>query len=313
MGRPRHGLAASLLCLLLIAGCRTAPPRPSAPGETPAQPSAAAADRAGGHRAAAGLADALPPGWPADSILRRLSGLGRSRGAGDPRPPPDSVGRLLPRRIMAPATRANDVDRYLLWLPPGLERANRAWPLILYLHGRSLRGDDLELVKRYGIPAFLDRGLALPFVVVAPQLPLPGGWEHPDRLAKLLEEVVARYPVDRSRIYLTGFSMGADGAWLLALAHPGPFAAAVPISAWTPDPARVDLEALRGLPVRVYHGTEDDITPIGRARTMADAMEAAGLDVRFTPLEGAGHGIVNDVYGRSAFYRWLLEHAKVSR
>ncbi len=254
----------------------------------------------------------LPPGWPPDSILRRWPEPAETRDGWPGHPLPDTVGILLHRHLAAAGgnpTVSDPVDRYLLWLPPGLERADRQWPLILYLHGRSLRGSDLHRVKRYGIPAFLDRGWALPFVVVAPQLP-SGGWDRPHRLLPILEEVLALYPIDPDRVYLTGFSMGADGAWLLALAHPDPFAAAVPISAWTPDPDRVDLGVLEGLPVRIYHGTADDITPFGRAKAMAEAMAGEGLDVRFTPLEGGGHGIVNEVYGESVFYRWLLERQR---
>lgn len=297
-----------LLVVLSLGACGTVPEHPPTPGDPVSEPRPADAGEPAGEGAPLGL----PPGWPADAILRRLAEPVDTRGAWPRGPLPDTIGSLLPRRLSSPGgSRGADapIERYLLWLPPGLERADRAWPLILYLHGRSLRGTDLERVKSYGIPAFLDRGWALPFVVVAPQLP-SGGWDRPHRLLPILEEVLARYPVDRDRVYLTGFSMGADGAWLLALAHPEPFAAAVPISAWTPDPDRADLDALRGLPMRIYHGTADKITPFRRARTMAEAMRREGLDVQLTPLEGGGHGIVNDVYRESAFYRWMLERRR---
>ena len=42
--------------------------------------------------------------------------------------------------------------RYLLWLPSGYqEDAARRWPLILFLHGRGERGEDLALVTREGL------------------------------------------------------------------------------------------------------------------------------------------------------------------
>lgn len=296
--------APPLVFLLTLAACRTVPERSPDLGNELVEPRPPDA----GEAAALGL----PPGWPSDSILRRSPEPAETRHGWTGHPLPDTVGILLHRRLVASGgspTVSDPVHRYLLWLPPGLERADRPWPLILYLHGRSLRGNDLDRVKRYGIPAFLDRGWALPFVIVAPQLP-SGGWDRPHLLLPILEEVLDLYPIDRDRVYLTGFSMGADGTWLLALAHPEPFAAAVPISAWTPDPDRVDLSVLEGLPVRIYHGTADDITPFERAKAMARAMAREGLDVRFTPLEGGGHGIVNDVYGESVFYRWLLERRR---
>ncbi len=41
------------------------------------------------------------------------------------------------------------------------------------------------------------------------------------------------YPVDESRIYLSGVSMGGMGVWDIALRHPGLFAAATPMCGHT--------------------------------------------------------------------------------
>ena len=45
----------------------------------------------------------------------------------------------------------------------------------------------------------------------------------------LLDDVEAKYKVDKSRVYLTGLSMGGYGSWSLGLAHPGRFATIAPI------------------------------------------------------------------------------------
>jgi len=54
--------------------------------------------------------------------------------------------------------------RYLLHLPRDYVESEKEWPFIFYLHGRSLRGDKLEKVKRYGLPSRLDRRPEFPFV-----------------------------------------------------------------------------------------------------------------------------------------------------
>ena len=63
-------------------------------------------------------------------------------------------------------------------------------PLILFLHGRGESGDDLDLVKLYGLPAVLERGDEVPALVIAPQCPAESDWEaQTAALIALLDEV----------------------------------------------------------------------------------------------------------------------------
>ncbi|MDQ6653769.1 MAG: hypothetical protein M3Y84_13635 [Acidobacteriota bacterium] len=52
---------------------------------------------------------------------------------------------------------------YLLYLPDEYGKGEKRWPLILYLHGRSLRGNGLEMLKSYGLAALLERDFSVPF------------------------------------------------------------------------------------------------------------------------------------------------------
>ena len=221
--------------------------------------------------------------------------------------PSDSTGLLLPREFDAGGD-PSLVHGYLLYLPPGIE--SRSWPLIVYLHGRSLRGDNLSLLTRYGLPDRLQDDESFPFIVVAPQLPGDQSWTDTDRLTALVRDVAARYPVDRTRIYLIGYSMGAGGVWREAVAHPELFAAAAPAAAWTPEPNEAIAAALADLPIRIYHGTEDEVAPIARAQAMAEALERAGVDVTFSVYQGADHGELTHIYKDDELYGWLLEHQR---
>jgi pimeloyl-ACP methyl ester carboxylesterase len=259
-----------------------------------------------------------PPGWHRVATgrpvvpLSRPSGA-RAAGATAPRSigfaggvPTDTTGALLPRAL----DRVGG-GRYLLYLPRGIEGARR-WPLILYLHGRSLSGDNLSLLTRYGLPARLEDEDDFPFVVVAPQVPVGQTWTDTDRLAALVREVRARYPVDPTRVYLIGYSMGAGGVWRAAIAHPELFAAAAPAAAWTPDPSESATRALADLPIRIYHGTADEVAPFDRAQAMARALEEAGVDVTFSAYPGADHGDLTDIYQEDELYAWLLAHRRDS-
>jgi acetyl esterase/lipase len=279
-----------------------------------------AAQPEGWHRAETG-SNAVPLSRPAGTASRVIGGSsttgGSAAGERDAQRtspigfatgvPSDSTGVLLPREFDAGGDPAL-VHGYLLYLPRGIE--NRRWPLIVYLHGRALRGDHLSLLTRYGLPDRLQDDESFPFIVVAPQLPGDQSWTDTDRLTDLVRHIVARYPVDPSRIYLIGYSMGAGGVWREAVAHPELFAAASPAAAWTPEPSETIASALADLPIRIYHGTADEAAPFARAEAMAEALERAGVDVTFTVFQGADHGELTHIYKDDELYSWLLEHER---
>lgn len=227
---------------------------------------------------------------------------------------PDTIGTLLERELDSDLPGA-PIEEYLLWLPPGLEREERRWPMILYLHGRSHRGDDLDRLTRYGLPRLLDRDRAIPFVVVAPQLPEGHNWSGPglDRVAAIVEEVARRYAVDRGRIYLTGYSMGGGGAWRMAFRRADLFAAAIPIAAYSPRPTESRVAALQELPILAYHGERDEVAPLERAERMIEALRQAGADAELRTIEEADHGDLVRLYRDPGLYAWLLEHRRGPR
>jgi predicted peptidase len=194
--------------------------------------------------------------------------------------------------------------RYLVQLPQQVDTSSR-WPLILFLHGAGERGDDLEKLKRHGPPKIAAADPTFPFIVVSPLCP-EGGWWESAELAPLLDEVVARYPVDPDRVYLTGLSMGGFGAFDLAARVPDRFAAIAPMAGGgNPVLAR----RLKGVPVWVFHGEEDKTVPIRLDEQMVEALEAAGAEVRFTRYAGKGHTAWIEAYADPELYRWFLAHA----
>ena len=64
-------------------------------------------------------------------------------------------------------------SRYLIFLPPGFGERKKIWPLIVFLHGGSARGRDINRLKRYVLPGYLERGFYpfedFPFIVISPQ------------------------------------------------------------------------------------------------------------------------------------------------
>src|SRR5437762_10876627 len=152
---------------------------------------------------------------------------------------------------------------YLLYLPEGYDKEEKAWPLLLFLHGAGESGRDLNKVKIHGPPKLIEAGKSFPMIVVSPQSPRMG-WDVPT-LNALLDEIVVTHKVDRDRIYVTGLSMGGFGTWGLAAAYPDKFAAIMPICG---GGDAHDAAKLKHLAIWVFHGAKDNVVLPNRSESM---------------------------------------------
>ncbi|WP_420455730.1 prolyl oligopeptidase family serine peptidase [Rubrivirga sp.] len=193
----------------------------------------------------------------------------------------------------------------LVSLPDGYDaEPDRAWPLLLFLHGAGERGDSLALVGVHGPLKERRQGRDLPFVIVAPQVPTGERWTV-GRVAAALDAALATYRIDASRVTLTGLSMGGFGTWEAITQMPERFAAAVPICG---GGLPLGVEAARGVPVWAFHGAMDPVVPIASSVGMVGALRQAGGDVRFTVYPDAGHDSWTETYANPEVYEWLLSH-----
>ena len=195
--------------------------------------------------------------------------------------------------------------QYLIAFPEGYATDDREWPLVLFLHGAGERGTDLELVKKHGPPRLIAEGKAFPFIMVAPQCPENQWWSE-DVLTGLLDQVEEKYRVDRSRVYVTGLSMGGYGTWRLATINPDRFAALAPVCGGG-DVSTVC--SIKNTPVWVFHGAKDPVVPLQESQKMVDKLKACGGDVRLTVYPDAGHDSWTETYNNPELYTWLLSHS----
>jgi len=196
--------------------------------------------------------------------------------------------------------------KYLLYLPKGYDEDDNTWPLVLFLHGSGERGDDLESVKRLGLPMLIEQGKNFPFILVSPQCPLGQRWD-PLELSVLLDKIEEDYRVDTSRVYITGLSMGGEGTWKLAFAEPHRFAAIAPVCGRT-DSYYLDAGILKNMPTWVFHGAKDDVVPITESERLVNALKEAGSTVKFTIYPEANHNAWTETYNNEELYKWLLAH-----
>ncbi len=222
--------------------------------------------------------------------------------------------------------------RYQVYVP-ALDSIPRAWPVMLCLHGSGERGRDGVLQTEVGFADALRRHRALwPLIAVFPQAPPDTRWPGASSRIALaaLDATLREFRCDRDRVYLTGLSMGGNGAWYLAYRHPGRFAAVLVACGWVnpserhptaepvvPDsdgPAIVALaRRLRQVPVWQFHGAADDVVDPADSRALAAALDSLGAPARYTELPGVGHDCWDTAYASPDVARWLIAQRRARR
>lgn len=186
------------------------------------------------------------------------------------------AGARVPRQALEPGMHEHvlvtlDGDlRYAVAVPDPLPEG--PVPLVLALHYGSPPepGRALGFLQVLCWPAWKSLGA----VFVAPEAPPGSDWTTPrtERMVlALLDHALAKWPVDRDRVVVTGFSMGGVGTWHLAARHPDRFAAAVPV-AFNPKPGPAPR-----IPLYAISSTADTLFPIEATRAaVAETREAGG-------------------------------------
>src|SRR5215831_14006094 len=244
---------------------------------------------------------------------------------------PAAAARVQTGFLDRTVTISNVTYRYQVYVPANFSRRKK-WPVILFLHGKGERGTDGLLQTDVGIGhAIRLNNARFPFIVVLPQCRDTSIWGDPDMQIQALaplDQSIHEFHGDRNRVYLTGLSMGGYGTWDLAAHNPHRFAALVPICSgvrpleWWPqlrvtkvdNPRFTDLYAelarrIGDTPVWIFHGDADQSVPVEESRHMAEALRAAGGDVKYTEYPGVDHNSWDKAYAEPELVPWLLSQS----
>ena len=224
-----------------------------------------------------------------------------------------------------PRTFQDTCGRTLLyrWMEPAKVEAGKTYPLVVLLHGAGERGTNNVSQLKWGatpIIAYM-RAKGIDGYFIAGQVPNGKFWvdtpwnimshrmnETPSEtmalLLALVDKTIAELPVDRSRVYVTGVSMGGFGTWDMIQRRPELFAAAMPVCgggdthlAWK----------IRDIPIWVWHGDKDNVVWPSRSREMVSALWAVDGRVRYTEVPDCGHDVWNSAYASEAALKWLFD------
>jgi phospholipase/carboxylesterase len=202
---------------------------------------------------------------------------------------------------------ANDRDTrggFSLYVPETWD-GTASMPLIVALHGGSGHGRDflwtwLREARSRGMlvlsPTSRDRTWSLM------------GREDDDApaLAEMLGFVAREYPVDGTRILLTGMSDGATYTFLRGLQEDSPFTHLAPACGILhPLPLAYGLVHTHGRPIYLVHGALDWMFPVQSARMSRDALVAAGARLVYREIDDLSHTYPRDENPR--ILDWLMD------
>jgi|GEM_PF-974612 len=181
---------------------------------------------------------------------------------------------------------------FVVSLPPNFSPL-KTYPLIVHLHGAG------------GVPGLNATGQfnKMNYILVMPWG--RGGLTQyrglgEDDVLNVIDYMKSWYRIDDDRVYVTGASMGGEGAWRMAARHPDIFAAAAPMCGW---PELAPIENLRNLPLFNQHGGQDWVVPVTYSRFAVWKMQAWGYPVLYKEIPESGHGI-SGLYPAND---WMLE------
>lgn len=179
-------------------------------------------------------------------------------------------------------------------------------PVVIFLHGASLCGRDINRSRRYGPLDAIVRGREIPALVIVPQN--PGGAWNPKKVNDVLEWTKQHYPVDSTRVYVLGMSLGGYGTMDFCATYPDKVAAGMALCGGC---SLKDVQGLGRLPFWIIHGTADKAVPVKQSKAVVSALQAAHNDqrLRYDWLSGANHGAPARIFYLRKTYDWLFSHS----
>lgn len=226
--------------------------------------------------------------------------------------------------------RGNDTLRYRILYPEKYKK-NRAYPLVMFLHGAGERGNDNAAQLTHGAALFLkpENRKYFKSIVIFPQCPTNKSWskfkrvdgkfagsdsesEPPieQQLVKaLMDSMLLNRHILERQVYLGGLSMGAFGSYDMLIRYPDYFAAAFPICGVADIPLLV--QKAKEVPMWIFHGEKDPVVSPEPNRELYKALMTAGAtDITYSEYPGVGHDSWTNAFAEPKLLPWVFSHKK---
>ncbi len=228
-----------------------------------------------------------------------------------------SEGKVLPYRIL---------------LPENYDKTKK-YPLLLFLHGAGERGKDNEKQLTHGATLFIkpENRKRFSAIIVLPQCPEESYWPTAkvDRTSQpvkiqfdyaaepnwplvaaneLVRKLIKEEAVDKSKVYITGLSMGGMGTFESVFRNPDLYAAAMPICGGG-DVAKYDKRITKTA-FWVFHGAADAVVDVKLSQEMVNKLKSLKAEVKYSEYPGVNHNSWDNAFAEPDYLGWMLTHKK---
>lgn len=193
----------------------------------------------------------------------------------------------------------------------------RKLPIVFYLHGAGQRGNDNDAQLDVGTGSLMSIASEkdeYSSVVISPQCPLDHLWRDDvmlEALAEFISQKTQMSFIDKNRICITGYSMGGDATWKLAVKYPNIFTTAIPVcggplETMEPDRPQVN-EATANLNIWAFNNLDDSIVRSNYSKYMFSKIWNYNINdkLNFTENIEGGHD-PTAIYRNRKYMIWML-------
>lgn len=220
----------------------------------------------------------------------------------------NSKAQILSEKFILNTVKFN----YLLYVP---ENKKSNMPLIVYLHGGTGKGDNIDNIYYASIPKYLQDGSLrdVSAYLLMPQLPSDKkSWaDIADSIRALILKICNDYRIDSKKISLTGHSMGGTGTYEIAIKYPELFSYIVPISGSIKN-NEYNLDKLKGLFVWAFVSSSDTIVKPEFSINYINSLKSFNKNAKITIIDEMTHFDMPSVYLNESYnvINWMLSCIK---
>jgi len=190
-------------------------------------------------------------------------------------------------------------------------------PVVFYLHGMGQRGTDnsAQLDSCVGsVMSVTTEKQEYSAAVIAPQCPGNMLWRDDvmlQALSEFIDSASTDKRIDRNRVYVTGFSMGGDATWKLAITYPGLLSTVMPVCGGpleSMEPDRPDIPPeTADLNIWAFNNFDDFTVRPNFSKYVFSRLWSYKLSdsLNFTESVSGGHD-PTDVYRNRKCLIWML-------
>ncbi|MDE6565953.1 MAG: hypothetical protein K2L47_02660, partial [Clostridia bacterium] len=197
------------------------------------------------------------------------------------------------------------------------------YPMVIFLHGMGDYGSDnskhmyrslIDSVAKYAPEdtfVFMPQGIKNWDWSSDSVLTGKGGM---DKLYnECLDVLLEKFPIDRSRVYLTGMSMGGHGTIWQVTNYPEKYAALMPVCGWfyydgSGEKSVNNLDKIVNKPMWFFHSRNDKTVPFNNSTKLVEELESLGAtNIKTSWFDEPLHDITSLAYDKEEVWQWLFK------